>query len=153
MQNSTATLSRKLTWLYGAALALALIGLCDAFYLTVQHLTGQSVRCSMTSGCSAVLSSSYAQIAGIPTAAFGIAAYFAVFSLATLAAFGYVWARAGMALVVAPMLLVTLWLLYLQAFVLHAFCQYCLLSAALTLALSALAVLARFIKDDPRETD
>ena len=148
MQNSTATLSRKFIWLYGAAMALALVGLCDAFYLTVQHLTGQSVRCSVTSGCSAVLSSSYAQIAGVPTAAFGVAAYFAVFSLATLAVFGYAWARAGMALVVAPMLLFTLWLLYLQAFVLHAFCQYCLLSAALTLTLSALAVLARFIRDD-----
>jgi uncharacterized membrane protein len=35
-----------------------------------------------------------------------------------------------------------LWLLYLQAFVLHAFCQYCLLSAAITLSLSATVAIA-----------
>ncbi len=140
MQN---ILSRKLTWLYGAAAALALIGLGDALYLTVQHLTGHSVRCSITSGCSQVLSSSYAQVAGIPTAAFGVAAYFTAFSLATLALFGYGWARTALALVVACMFAATLWLLYLQAFVLRAFCQYCLLSAAVTILLTVLVLLAR----------
>jgi uncharacterized membrane protein len=39
------------------------------------------------------------------------------------------------------MFLVTLWLLYVQAFVLHAFCRYCLFSAALVFGLSAIAVL------------
>ena len=140
MQNN---LSRKLIRLYGAAVALALIGLGDALYLTVQHLTGQSVRCSITSGCSQVLSSSYAQVGGIPTAAFGVAAYFTAFSLAVLALFGYLWARTMLALVVACMFAATLWLLYLQAFVLRAFCQYCLLSAAVTIALSAIVLLAR----------
>lgn len=140
MQN---TLSRKLTWLYSAAVALSLIGLCDALYLTVQHLTGHSVRCSITSGCSQVLSSSYAQVAGIPTAALGVAAYFTMFSLATLALFGYGWARTMLALVVATMFAATLWLLYLQAFVLHAFCQYCLLSAAVTMMLTIIVLFAR----------
>ena len=36
---------------------LALVGLADAIYLTVQHVTGQSVRCTIVSGCSEVLSS------------------------------------------------------------------------------------------------
>ena len=148
MQN---TLAKKLTWLYAAAATLALIGLGDALYLTIQHLTGHSVRCSITSGCSQVLSSSYAQIAGVPTAAFGVAAYFTVFSLATLALFGYGWARTALALVVACMFAATLWLLYLQAFVLHAFCQYCLLSAAVTTTLSIIVLLARqkTIDDQP----
>ena len=143
MQNSALTLSRKLTWLYGASAALSLIGLGDALYLTIQHLTGQNVRCSVTSGCSQVLSSSYAKIAGIPTAAFGVAAYFTVFSLATLAVFGYAWARSALVFVIASMFIATLWLLYLQAFVLHAFCQYCLLSAAVTTTLTVLILLAR----------
>jgi uncharacterized membrane protein len=34
----------------------------------------------------------------------------------------------------------TLWLLYVQAFVLHAFCDYCLLSAAVTFTLAGLVV-------------
>ena len=130
-------------------MALALLGAADALYLTIHHLTGQSVRCTVTGGCSQVLASSYAKIGGVPTAAFGVLAYFAVFSLATLAVFGYRWARTAMALVVASMLAVTCWLLYVQAFVLHAFCQYCLLSALLTIALSALTHAARFIRDAP----
>lgn len=130
--------------LYGLAMFVALIGMGDALYLTIKHLTGQSLKCSITNGCSVVLSSRYASFAGIPTAAFGVLAYFAVFSLATLAVFGYQWARTLLLAVVTPMLLMTLWLVYLQAFVLHAFCQYCLLSAVVTVMLTCLAYAAKF---------
>ncbi|MFN0088045.1 MAG: vitamin K epoxide reductase family protein [Blastocatellia bacterium] len=126
-----------------AAMAAALIGLGDSIYLTAQHLSGRSVRCTVTSGCSAVLSSAYAALGGIPTAAFGVAAYFAAFSLATLAAFGYAWARTALALLVIPMVAMTLWLVSIQAFKLRAFCEYCLLSAAMTLALAGLVAAAR----------
>lgn len=135
--------------IYGLAMLASLIGLGDSIYLTVQHLTGQSVKCTVTTGCSAVLSSHYATIAGVPTAAFGALAYFAAFSLATLAAFGYARARTGLALLVAPMFLMTLWLLYVQAFVIRAYCEYCLLSAAMTMTLTALVVAARFVLPIP----
>ena len=124
---------------------VSLVGLGDSLYLTAQHLSGHSVRCTVTHGCSAVLSSSYATLAGIPTAAFGVLAYFAAFSLATLAAFGYAQARTGLALLVIPMLGMTLWLVSVQAFKLHAFCEFCLLSAAMTLTLTALVAVARFL--------
>ena len=75
--------------LYITAAIVSLIGLADAIYLTVEHVTGQSVRCTIIAGCSEVLSSRYAVVAGLPLAAVGAAAYFSVFSLATLAAFGY----------------------------------------------------------------
>jgi uncharacterized membrane protein len=144
METSAPVLRPNAALVYGLAMILALIGICDTLYLTVQHLTGKSVKCSVTSGCSVVLSSSYATIAGIPTAAFGVLAYFAAFSLATLAVFGHNWARTGLLAVVTPMLLMTLWLVYLQAFVLHAFCQFCLLSAALTVLLTCLAFFGKF---------
>src|SRR5574341_961056 len=133
MKNSQSTIRRHPAMVYGPAMLISLIGLADSVYLTVQHLTGQSVRCTVSNGCSAVLSSSYATVAGIPTAAFGALAYFAAFSFATLAAFGYERARTGLALLIAPMLITTLWLLYVQVFVLRAYCEYCLLSAAVTL--------------------
>lgn len=131
--------------LYILALLVSLIGLSDAIYLTVHHLTGQSLRCTVTSGCDEVLNSSYAAISGIPLAAFGALAYFTVFSLSTLALFGYKFARNLLAVVVAIMLAMTLWLLYLQAFVIGHYCQYCLLSAACTLALTAIVATDRFI--------
>lgn len=128
---------------YLTAAIVSLIGLADAIYLTVEHVTGQSVRCTIVAGCSEVLSSQYAVVAGYPLAAIGAAAYFSVFSLATLAAFGYGVAGKLLTAVVVAMFLVSLWLIYLQAFVIHAFCQFCLLSAAVTTALLVIALLAR----------
>lgn len=129
-------------YLYVATALLSLVGLADALYLTVQHLTGQSVRCTVTSGCSEVLSSSYAVVAGYPLAALGAVAYFSVFSLATLVLFGYRIAGKLLLPLVGGMFLVSLYLVYLQAFVIRAFCQYCLLSAAVTTGLTILALLA-----------
>jgi uncharacterized membrane protein len=131
-----------LSRLYALAAVLALAGLADAVYLTVEHLTGRSVRCTVTSGCSEVLSSPYATVGGYPLAFFGALAYFTAFSLATLAAFGSERAGKLLAVLVALMFAMSLWLLYLQAFVLKAFCQYCLLSAAIT-TLLAIVVIAR----------
>ena len=125
---------------------VALVGLADATYLTVEHLTGNSVRCMIVSGCDEVLQSSYATVAGgVPVAALGAAAYFTVFSLATLAAFGYDGARRLLAPLVAVMFLATLWFLYLQAFVIRAFCTYCLISAAVTTALTLLVLARRLL--------
>src|SRR5436309_13482089 len=106
--------------LYLAAAVVSLLGLADATYLTVEHVTGQSVRCTIVAGCSEVLSSSYAVVAGVPLAAVGAAAYFSVFSLAVLAAFGYRIAGTLLTVMVTAMFLVSLWLIYLQAFVIHA---------------------------------
>ncbi|MGB8508496.1 MAG: vitamin K epoxide reductase family protein [Pyrinomonadaceae bacterium] len=135
------------TVLFDALVALvALIGVADATYLTIEHLSGRSVRCVITTGCDEVLQSSYATLFGVvPLASLGALAYFTVFSLATLAAFGYSGARRFIAPLVALMFASTLWLFYLQAFVLHAFCAYCLLSAALTTTLLLILIAQRFL--------
>ena len=132
---------------WDAAVAfVALAGLADAAYLTVEHLSGQSVRCMVVSGCDEVLQSSYATVAGgVPVSTVGLAAYFTVFSLATLAVFGYDGARKLLTPLVAVMFLATLWFLYLQAFVIRAFCTYCLVSATVTTALTLLVLARRFL--------
>ncbi|MDQ6785763.1 MAG: vitamin K epoxide reductase family protein [Acidobacteriota bacterium] len=126
------------------AAVVALIGIADAIYLTVHHYTGEQVPCSIVAGCEQVLTSSYAEIAGIPLAAFGAFAYFAAFSLAILAAFGnrLMWNIFGAQ--VALMGIFTVWLVYLQAFVIEAFCQFCLVSAAVTLTLLAIFLVSKF---------
>lgn len=133
---------QQVTWSYLIAALLSLVGLADAIYLTVQHLTGESLRCTVISGCSEVLSSPYAQVGPFPLAAIGAVAYFTFFSLATLAAFGYQSAVPLLRILLAMMFLTTLWLLYLQAFVIRHFCQYCLLSAAVTIVLTILVVIS-----------
>jgi uncharacterized membrane protein len=133
---------RRLVLLYTFAALASLVGLADSIYLTVQHLSGRSVRCTLISGCSEVLSSPYATIGDVPLAAVGAVAYFVVFSLATLATFGYRVAGRLLIPVVGLMLLTTVWLFYLQAVVIKHFCQFCLLSALVTVVLSALVFLA-----------
>ena len=135
------TASRLRVILYTVAAILSLAGLADAAYLTVQALTGEILVCGGSPDCFRVLGSSYARVAGIPVAAFGSLAYFGAFSFATFAAFGYERARTFFAIIVWAMFGVTLWLLYVQAFLLHAFCQYCLFSAALVFMLAASVVL------------
>ena len=138
--------SSSFSWTYLIAALVSLIGLADAIYLTVEHITGASLRCTIISGCSEVLSSPYAQVGPLPLAAVGAASYFVVFSLAVLAAFGYPLVGLLLKTLLGLMFLTTLWLLYLQAFVIHHFCQYCLLSAAVTTVLTLIVFLSSLRK-------
>lgn len=117
---------------------IALAGLADATYLTVAHLSGATSICGESAGCSVVLGSTYASFRGIPTAAFGTIGYFLAFSAATLALFGYARARVFLGVVIAAMFAATLCFIYLQAIVLHAFCPFCMLSAAFTFGMAGL---------------
>ena len=130
--------------LAGAFVALA--GLADAVYLTVHHLTAEPVPCSLISGCETVLTSPYAEMGGIPLAAFGALAYFVAFALALLTAFGNrtMWTLFGIQVVL--MSLFTVWLLYLQAYVIGAFCQFCLISALTTFTMLGIYIASRFTR-------
>ena len=141
--------ARRAAILYGATALVSLIGLADSIYLTVEHLSGRSVPCTITSGCGEVLSSPYASVRGFPLAGLGAIAYFIVFSLATLAAFGYRSVPRLLTPLVAAMFLTTLWLLYLQAFVIGHYCQFCLLSALVTTILTALVIIAMRLSVPP----
>src|SRR5437868_3904145 len=141
VQQSTAiALPRGTLIVYTVVALVSLAGLADATYLFVQNLAGETAVCGGSPDCFRVLGSVYAKIAGIPVAAIGTVAYFAVFTLATFAAFGYQRARTFLMVTVFAMFLSTLWFLYVQAFLLHAFCRYCLFSAAITFFLTGLIV-------------
>ena len=128
------------------AAIVALGGLADSIYLTVKHFTAGVVPCSIIDGCEQVLTSSYAEMFGIPTAAFGIAAYLLAFLLAIMTAFGkrQIWMPFG--ILVSIMAVFTVWLLYLQANVIGAFCQFCLISAATTFTLLIIFIVSKFTK-------
>lgn len=106
--------------------ALAAVGLAIAAYLTVTKLSGGLPICGPVSGCEDVARSEYSSIVGIPTAALGGA-----FS-AALIVLGLVWARTGerRALVLAYGLglfgvIFVGYLTYLELFVIHAVCAWC----------------------------
>lgn len=110
---------------------LSFLGLVDTLYLGIKR--GKPVPCSITTGCEEVLNSRFSAIGGFPISWFGFAFYLAVFSASAFAVFSEddrlfrltFWpALAGF--------LVSIGLVGVQAFVLHAYCQYCLGSAILT---------------------
>lgn len=129
-----------------AAALVALVGVADAAYLTVHHYTNEPVPCSLVAGCETVLTSQYAEVAGIPLAAFGAIAYFIAFSLALLAAYGNrsMWTLFGVQ--ASVMAAFAVWLIYLQGFVIGAFCQFCLLSAATSFTLLVIFVISKIRK-------
>lgn len=106
--------------------AIALIGLAIASYLTVTKLAGGSPICGPLQGCETVDASPYSTILGIPTAAFGL-----VYSL-TLIAATLVWWRSGdrrflLAAYALSLVGVVMegYFVYLQVAVIHAVCVWC----------------------------
>jgi uncharacterized membrane protein len=107
---------------------VAFLGMVDALYLTVMR--GVHVPCSATGGCNEVLTSPYSEVLGIPLSMIGLAFYFTVFCLAVMDAFEVAHLLRWVFWLALPGFVITLVLLYLQAFVILHFCQYCLASAA-----------------------
>ena len=137
---STSSRSRAQSIFYSAAALISLIGLAEATYLTVIFLSGETAVCGGSPDCFQVLGSSYAKIGKIPVSGLGALAYFSAFTFATFAGFGYARSRQFFTWTVVAMFCMTLWLLFVQAFRLHAFCRYCLFSAALVFLLTGLVV-------------
>jgi uncharacterized membrane protein len=113
---------------YGIGI-LAFLGFLDATYLTVLHYKNIIPPCSVARGCETVLTSQFATIFGIPIALLGAGFYLAVLALLLI------WIqtkRTNLLTLLVTLtgigLLVGILLVVIQAFVLHAFCQYCLTS-------------------------
>jgi uncharacterized membrane protein len=121
---------------------VALVGLADAIYLTVHHYTATAVPCGLTGGCEMVLTSAYAEIFGVPLGVYGAAAYFTAFALALLAAYGneVTWKLFGA--IATVMAFFSAYLIFVQAYYINAFCQYCLLSALTSTTLFVLFVVS-----------
>lgn len=135
-----------------AGFIIALVGLVDAGYLTAKHYSGTAVPCSLVSGCETVLTSEWSEIFGIPTALYGAVAYFAAFSIAFLVFNGNskLWNLFGA--LSSIMFIASLGFIYIQAFVIQAFCQYCLVSAATSTLLFVVYIVSRFVGKQPERS-
>ncbi|CAN5474180.1 hypothetical protein BH10ACT11_BH10ACT11_06730 [soil metagenome] len=111
-----------------AALVLAGLGIAVAGYLTWVHYEGLETVClGGGGGCERVQSSDYASIGGVPVALLGLIGY--VSMLALLARGRSVALLAsGLGMV---MLGFSIYLTYLELFVIDAICQWCVLSAVI----------------------
>jgi uncharacterized membrane protein len=129
-----------------ASLAIVVLGLGVAAYLTYVHYAGLQPFCAGGSGgCERVQSSTYARLAGVPVAVLGLAGYLAI--AVALSAAGERARLAAAALAVAGFGF-SAYLTYLELFVIHAICQWCVASAVLLTMLAVLTVWRLLLMDD-----
>lgn len=117
-------------WLLSSIILTAFLGFLDAMYLATSHFIGIVPPCLVVGGCEQVTTSSYSVILGIPVAVMGALYYLSVLAAALL----YVDKKHPLAIKVLQVLtgtgfLFTLWFLYVQGFIINAWCTYCLFSA------------------------
>ncbi len=113
--------------------ALSLLGILDTGYLTYEHFQNATPACSLLNGCELVLTSTYSVIMGIPLSLLGLVYYLILIGLSLYG----LYRNSGLAykliaLVSGAGFLASLYLVYLQKFVIESWCQYCLFSATIT---------------------
>ncbi len=123
-----------------AVFVVALIGFADATYLVIEHYQGVIPPCTLVSGCETVLTSSYSVVFGVPVALLGSLFYIIVAAgaLAYIEGKNEQLFRYALQFTVFG-LLASLWFVFLQAFIIHSYCLYCLGSAATSTILFILA--------------
>ena len=127
-------------WLIVLFFLVALFGFVDATYLTVEHFLNTTPPCYILTGCDTVTTSSYSVIMGIPVALLGALYYLFMMVLALfildskrhhllqhLAFFSW----AGIA--------AAIYFTAIQAFIIKAYCLYCLGSAVSSVMLFFIA--------------
>ena len=119
-------------------LLVACIGIFDASYLSYMHYTSGMVACSAQAGCDDVLSSPFSTIADVPLALFGVAFYALVIISALLSAKGIQRAATLLKFATAVGFCLSCYLVYLQLSVIHAICEYCMVSFASSALLFAM---------------
>lgn len=123
---------------------LAVVGICIALYLTLYKIGVIGVLSCSVGSCETVNSSKWSVLLGLPIAAWGLGAYVALLLLAMIGSGeereeSVPIARMILALA-AWSVLFSAWLTYLELFVIHAICIWCLSSAALWVVILALGV-------------
>lgn len=125
---------------------LALVGCFVALYLWLHALgVGGPLQCG-TGGCDTVQTSRWAVFLGLPVALYGVVGYFGILvvALAALRPAALVQRKWNVVLVglASVGLLFTVYLTYLELFVIHAICRWCVGSAIIITAIWVVAVMS-----------
>jgi len=136
-------------WLARSLYALLFVGFAIGIYMTIFSATGNEAMCLGSGACSTVTASRYSVINGIPVPVIGLVGNLALLGVlffetrnsflqknGTLIFFGF--ALAGFAF--------TLWLIYLEIFILKAFCPFCV-TAQTVMILTFIIAVTRLIRN------
>jgi uncharacterized membrane protein len=123
-----------------AVAVVALAGVGVAGYLTYVHYRPAALLCTAGGGCETVQESDYAVLVGVPVALLGLLGYLAVLALV-------VWDTALARTLAAAIALTAagfvIYLIVLQAFVIDAWCIWCLVNDLVVVPLLAVLTVLR----------
>ena len=128
-----------------AAIAISVVGIAIAGYLTYVHYAGISPVCEIAHGCEKVQTSEWSKVGGVPVALLGLLGYVAILAALSIPGELAMTAAAGLAVVGAGF---SAYLTYREVFTIEAICIWCVASAVLMLALAVLTV-ARLARQEP----
>ena len=127
-------------------IVFSVAGFFDALYLSAKHYFGSDINCFLVSGCEEVTTSVYSVILGVPMAYLGLVYYVFILFLSV-----YLLNNLDKTFIFKTILIVSglgflfsLYLLYLQAFVILAYCIYCLMSASISTMLFLISLVINF---------
>lgn len=125
-------------------LALSLLGLFDSLYLLYTYTSPARPMVCIGTGCDAVRASAYSTLWGVSVPVFGVLGYtvlaIVIIAESLLSASLARWARRAFLVMTGSGFLFSLYLEYLQGFVIHAYCAWCVTSGVVMTALFVLAI-------------
>jgi len=126
---------------------LSLAGLFIAIYMYLYKIGKIGSLICGTGGCETVQLSPQARFLGMEVALLGVIGYAAMLLLALLALqprfAGRAWPSRLLAILAGGAVLFTAYLTYLELFVIHAICRWCVGSAVIIVSVLALAILGQ----------
>ncbi len=133
-----------------AIAVLSILGVAIAVYLTIVDFLGETPPCVAGGGCATVANSPYSHLLGVPVSLYGVVGYLAILASALVA--GDRGRIAGFGLALAGFGF-SLYLTYLELFVIEAICQWCVASAVVMTVLLALCTMRALADDETLDRD
>jgi uncharacterized membrane protein len=139
-------MDKKLYWI---SMALATLGVLVSIYMTVYKLTSNNAMCLGSGDCSTVNASPYSQVYGIPVAFVGVLGYAAILILLALETRAGKFFQQNSTLMVFGLVVTgfafTLYLVYLEIFVIKALCPFCITSQ-ITMTILFILTIIRLVR-------
>jgi uncharacterized membrane protein len=135
---------------------LALVGFFVSLYLWLYKIGFiGSLQCG-AGGCETVQTSRWAVLLGVPVAFYGVAGYAVLFAVSFLGLRTGVLAHRGVTLTLATLatggFLFTIYLTYVELFVIRAICRWCVASAAIMTAIWVVTMVEVRVGRNPHST-
>ena len=131
------------------AITFSFVGLFDSLFLFYKYINADPFNCFLFDGCNTVANSPYSNVFGMPLPTFGVV-FYAVMFLITFLLFHHnnVFLMRLALLGGFVGFVFSLYFVFLQGFIIQAFCVYCLISA-----LSSVALLCALIFESNKKTE